>query len=458
MAVYILLFGHPLIVFFIYSFHENAVHGSQQPKLTVHPTVVTETDSVKLNCQPPSLSVTECYFSSHGQAMYTRFSCQHTVKGTELLKIAQQNSLAQVKVQCVYTVGRESLSSEPVTITIQSQKPQMNVDSNDGEFYFTCLLPGSSRSDTRCNLYFGEASHPVLSKTIWKTKSRSDNQFCMFFLKTADFIRHLHSVQRKEASCDYSLGGEPSSLYARSDGYSLTPLLEKEQIMVPTALTKSMTTGVKDVRPTASPTAYPSSAPVTPVNPGSGQTVDRPSSASQTVSAPVNPGSGLTVSRLTTTGDSTSDCGAPVTPTSGLTVGKPITESGSPSFPVTTMHTAPENQTLMFAVVVAGCGVTVGIILLVLAFFCVQRRTETCVSKRRKTKAKGDMRGTKGVVLPAGDAGVYSMITSVPESADVRGQESQNEDCDPCHVYSEICDGPAASARKDIVYSTLQAY
>ncbi|XP_025763080.1 mucin-21 isoform X2 [Oreochromis niloticus] len=123
-----------------------------------------------------------------------------------------------------------SAHSEPSSITIKSQKPQMRVQHFNGEqVQFVCSLPGSVKDDTRCNLYFGEASRSVLTATVWKKSSTETKQrFCQFYVSIDDFLRHLHFVQQKEASCDYTLKREPRSLSPRSDQYNLTAILESE--------------------------------------------------------------------------------------------------------------------------------------------------------------------------------------------------------------------------------------
>ncbi|KAM4613759.1 uncharacterized protein ACJ7VT_011782 [Polymixia lowei] len=125
-----------------------------------------------------------------------------------------------------------------------------------------------------------------------------------------------------------------------------------------------------------------------------------------------------------------------------------------------------------FAVVVAGCGVTVGVILLGLVPTCTQRRNEKCVSKRPKAKyddnLTNDCMPMGGIYSrgesPAGNVGPYSLISSVPvnafptDSAGVDKQEHHNGNSDTYHIYSSIPEEPAASTKKDMVYSTLQAY
>ncbi|XP_005741569.1 serine-rich adhesin for platelets-like [Pundamilia nyererei] len=160
------------------------------------------------------------------------YSMLQNFTATELLLMSHHSSPAEVKVRCFYTgdLNSTSADSEPSSITIQSQTPQMSVQHFNGEHVrFVCSLPGSVKDDTRCNLYFGEASHSVLTVAVGKkSKTKNKQRFCQFYVSIDDFLRHLHFVQQKDASCDYTLKREPRSLSPRSDRYNLTAILESE--------------------------------------------------------------------------------------------------------------------------------------------------------------------------------------------------------------------------------------
>nr|XP_029132454.1 uncharacterized protein LOC109980902 isoform X2 [Labrus bergylta] len=89
------------------------------------PAVITETDSVTLNCQTPSY-VPQCqYFTLSGGTVRT-FSCLQTLTGSELLKMDHQSSPAEVKVKCFYTVqsgdrNARSPESEYSSVSVQSE-------------------------------------------------------------------------------------------------------------------------------------------------------------------------------------------------------------------------------------------------------------------------------------------------------------------------------------------------
>ena len=105
--------------------HIHAFSGSLPPKLTVNPSVITETDSVTLNCQTPP-SVSQCQFFTLSGHTVREFSCLRTLTGTELLKMSSQNSPAEVKVKCFYIIklGKkmsQSPDSETASVTFKTQ-------------------------------------------------------------------------------------------------------------------------------------------------------------------------------------------------------------------------------------------------------------------------------------------------------------------------------------------------
>ncbi|XP_039468162.1 uncharacterized protein LOC120440233 [Oreochromis aureus] len=114
-------------------------------------------------------------------------------------------------------------------IQVQGQEPQMMVQHFVGnQIIFTCSLPRSVKHDTKCNLYFGEASRPIITTTVGKkSSSNSEQRFCQFFFQINNFLRHLDFVQQKDASCDYSLQKESLSLSYRSVRYNLKDCLQQ---------------------------------------------------------------------------------------------------------------------------------------------------------------------------------------------------------------------------------------
>ncbi|XP_050930321.1 uncharacterized protein LOC108886528 isoform X3 [Lates calcarifer] len=458
-------------------------------KLTVNPPVITETDSVTLNCQTPSsVYVSQCYFYTVREETKV-FPCLKTLTGTELLLMAHQSSPAVVELKCFYSVKSGALDSpsphsdtssitvnsvidrenkmkrdDDSTTSFPSQKPQMSVQHFIGDYvHFSCSLPGSADSETRCNLYFGETSRPVQTTTIRKTKSSTKKKwFCQFYVTIDDFLRHLCFVQQKEASCDYSLGSEHNSLSPRSDGRNLTDIVEKESPPIAcTTSSSTVTTGVTVNRPH-------SSTPVTPVKTPSaaGATHDTGGNA-PTFLTSVDPVTGSLTSADTTCMNPTSG-----DETTGLTVGAPrkdeehfISISQTPEKP------ASEMGIWMFVIV--GVGVAVGVISLGLALLCIRRRSARRSDKRAQASDTGDSMCKRnldcGGPVPAGDDETYSVITSVPgatvytdgllaDSEKLNRREPQNDYSDIYHLYCTISEEPTALALRDMVYSSVQPH
>lgn len=90
------------------------------PDLSVNSQLITETDSVTLNCQP-SVSVTKCNWHFKGKERTERFSCSKTLTGAELLRMASQSVPAKVQVWCTYLNGHQSPKSQRMTITVQCE-------------------------------------------------------------------------------------------------------------------------------------------------------------------------------------------------------------------------------------------------------------------------------------------------------------------------------------------------
>ncbi|XP_034442031.1 uncharacterized protein LOC117761842 isoform X10 [Hippoglossus hippoglossus] len=90
------------IVFITGSFHEIQIQALLQPKLVVSRPVITEKDTVTLDCQCPPDAI-QCYFYTEGGETKIS-SCQKTLSGSELLLLAGQSSPAEVKVRCFYAV------------------------------------------------------------------------------------------------------------------------------------------------------------------------------------------------------------------------------------------------------------------------------------------------------------------------------------------------------------------
>ncbi|XP_039884499.1 uncharacterized protein LOC120731525 isoform X5 [Simochromis diagramma] len=491
--------GHLLLVILMSFVHEIQAQALLPPTLTVNTEVISETDSVTLHCQAPtSVSVHQCFFYTMSKSTSKSFSCRQNFTATELLLMSHHSSPAEVKVRCFYTgdLNSTSADSEPSSITIQSQTPQMTVQHFNGEHVrFVCSLPGSVKDDTRCNLYFGEASRLVLTAAVGKnSRTKNKQRFCQFYVSIDDFLRHLHFVQQKDASCDYTLKREPRSLSPRSDRYNLTAILESElpKINKPSSIMtqSSMTTESSLSKLSASTSTSVNSItglgtlnlnPTTGVNTPVKTTQYRTSRDSTTVI--VGRESRMTSAKMPFSLATDSSLSTP-------SASSPTTSVNSPSdsyktnatMTITTVKVdqpdsrvnssskilqSSEASIWKLAVAVTGLGVTMGVILLVLGLLTFKRRSETCSQSRTKATSPGDFismtKMNQGRMLPAGNDGGSSVITSVPDDncltrEKLNLEQTKNEDSDIYHVYATISEATDPPDSQDTIYSTLNAH
>ncbi|XP_038553353.1 flocculation protein FLO11-like isoform X7 [Micropterus salmoides] len=353
------------------SFSEMRAQAVLPPTLTVNPSVITETGSVTLNCQTPSsVSMSECYFRTVRGGPAKRFSCLQKLTGTELLKITNQSSPAEVKVTCFYLYVSSSPDSDVSSIIVRtSLPPKLTVNppiiTETESVTMNCQTP-SSVSESQCFFYTlsgGTVSDSSCLKTLTGTE----------LLKMAN----QSSPAEVKVLCFYTVKlGELDSPSPHSDTSSIT--IHSSSVCTPST---------KD-----------SPFPVSTPNKASGLTVGRPSST------------GSFISTLQTSVKPASDSGTtPMNPETVNNITGPsvsTTSNKDSSFPGNTPNTASAEM-LKLVVVTAGCGVSVGIILLVSAILWNKRK-----------------------------AG----------SEEVKKRQLQNKDPDTYHLYCTISEEPAASA------------
>ncbi|CAJ1052105.1 uncharacterized protein si:ch211-11c3.9 [Xyrichtys novacula] len=340
------------------------VRTSVPPTLSVNPPEIYETETVTLSCQPPSsVPVSQCFIDTLSGGPGRVVSCLKTLTGTELLKMAQKTSAAQrfnVKLTCFYTQrlnGEDHPSPHSATssIIIHSQKPRLSLHFSPGEpALFVCSLPGPAPPGTKCNLYFGEASHPVKTANILRgTTTITKSSMCQFTVTIPELLSGLCSGHQSDASCDYTLESGSNSLSPRSDGYSLTNIVKEESCTTPTMSKSTESTG----RTTRDPTTVP------PAQHTTGQTTRAPTTIppAQHTKGTSPQSSRLPTSPVSNTGDDVSTLQASVKPPSG------------------------ERRIWKFVAVAAGCGATVGVMLLVSAILCSKRRAGSENVNRRQS-------------------------------------------------------------------------
>ncbi|XP_077948043.1 uncharacterized protein LOC120835183 isoform X6 [Gasterosteus aculeatus] len=116
--------GRLLFVTLMYSCANTKTQA--RPQLIMNSAVISETETVTLDCRAPSYpTVHQCYFTIIGAKHAKGFTCVQTLTGTELLRMSDQKAPAEVKVDCYYTVMvgdvyHPSAHSVTSSITIQN--------------------------------------------------------------------------------------------------------------------------------------------------------------------------------------------------------------------------------------------------------------------------------------------------------------------------------------------------
>nr|XP_020442352.1 uncharacterized protein LOC109951928 [Monopterus albus] len=420
-----------------------SINSLLPPKLTVDPPLITETDTVTLNCQTPSsVPVTQCFFRTVKDKPAKSFSCVKTLTGTELLLLAYQSSPAVVEVTCFYLDMYQSPESNTSSITIQIPRPKLTVNppliTETESVTLNCQTP-SSVSVTQCYLYIikEETAKAVL---------------CLQTLTGTELLRMAalySSPAVVEVSCYYttvSKGGQHQSRLSNIAHISLqkSSMTQRATTFSATTVSSGQTVGV------ASTTSSSISTSLTPVKPES-ETVTE-----VTIKVTGTTGTLITVNKTTTvvSGDNVT----------GVTAHEPRTKTSL--FPVKEEQKKTWKWKLL--VIVSGLGVIVGVVLLGLTLLCTTK-SGACFFKRSQSSGADDymhMRNIDdGKSFPADNDEGYNVITSVAgvdcttgcENLNRQGlktQQPQNEDSDTCHVYATISEEPAPST----LYNTVQAH
>ncbi|XP_036416109.1 uncharacterized protein LOC118800067 isoform X2 [Colossoma macropomum] len=186
--------------------------------------------SVQLNCTPPYVGVSQCYFYPEGHERDLKFpSCQLSLTGAELTTWAGRNysSLQPVNVICYYSVKISdrwftSPHSLPAPVRILDKKPNMTVSHDDQrhEFTLVCEISLSLSADVGCDFYIED------EKLMWmmSQRTRSGSLACRFTPHKDFLFSRMKSAKRREVSCDYSLNSDQTVHSPLSDSYSLTQL------------------------------------------------------------------------------------------------------------------------------------------------------------------------------------------------------------------------------------------
>ncbi|XP_041837519.1 mucin-3A-like isoform X12 [Melanotaenia boesemani] len=433
-----------------------AVNNLHPPKLMVDRQVITETDSVTLNCQTPSsVSVTECNFIIMRGKPAKMFSCLKMLSGTELLSLTQQSLPAKVDVTCFYLISHPSPQSDKSTITIQLSRPELTVNplmiTETDSVTLNCQTP-SSVSVTECYLYF------LQTKTT-RTISCVENLRGTELLMTA----RQSSPADVELTCYYDVerrGGKYSSPHSNMSSIRIQNVESSSSTESAFSVTTDFTVGT--------PPSTLLSASLTSVKPTSGvsvgTTTNTVSSLSTSLTSVKPTSAGVSVGTTTNTVNSLS---------TSLTSVKPAPETDSTDaltseFPKTSQPPTTKTQQWKFMFVIGPAfGMSVGVILLVAAVLC-SRRSEQRIYTRSQAKyagnvmRMGDFDVGKWLSADNNEADTLTHSTPAADSSNgfvqVSTQKSESENADIYHVYSTIPDEPAASALMDTAYSTIQPH
>ncbi|XP_029544005.1 mucin-2-like [Oncorhynchus nerka] len=365
-------------------------------------------------------------------------------------------------------------------IKAQVQKPVISTSHNEEDFIITCLIPGLADRDTTCNLYIGEKNKPFWKTRIWKKKTQKTKQwYCTFSVTEDDLIRHLQSVRSKEVSCDYRVSSGPNFLSPRSDVYSFTDLVEVD-ISDPATITAGLTSPLTPstaVNPTSGWTVLSTlTTDTAKISTEGGQSYTESevfSNSQESVKACSTVASTLTLDitvRPTTSLTSPLTPSTAVTPTSGSTVRSTLTTDTtlSPTEGKSSTESILLGQVWQAAVaVVSG----VSVFLVGLTAVCLCRSTKKNNSPRPTARQDDDNQydlvlgaTSSAAMVDSGEAGIYSLITSVSATflpsgpIEENGQSFENYTTDTYHIYCSIPDKLANSAQPDGLYSLLQAH
>ncbi|XP_047204738.1 uncharacterized protein LOC124857503 [Girardinichthys multiradiatus] len=174
------------------------INNLSPPTLTANPLVITESDSVTLNCQPPSsVPVTECFFHIGGGETPQRFPCLKTLRGTEILSLTKQSSPANFDVTCFYLKVYESPQSNLLNIIIELPPAELRVNpqqiTESDSVTLNCGTP-SFDSVATCSLYFIKSK---IARSISCVQNMTGRELLM--------MTHQTSPAEVELTCYYTV-------------------------------------------------------------------------------------------------------------------------------------------------------------------------------------------------------------------------------------------------------------
>ncbi|XP_039884489.1 signaling mucin MSB2-like [Simochromis diagramma] len=456
--------------------HSNRYSISIQnprPELTVNPQMITETDSVTVNCQTPSsVPVSQCYFIISGHKPDKAAPCLQTLTGSEFLSWTRQSSPLTAEVTCYYFYIQKSPESNMSPINIQPPRPELTVNptmiTETDSVTVKCQTP-SSVSVTQCFLYFTEGR-------------KSTSISCQQTLTATELLSMAEQSLPVdvEVTCFYTLahkGGPHKSLHSNTSSISIqTPRPELTMNLMMITETDSVTVkcqtpssvsvtqcflyfmrGRKSTSISCQQTltgtellslaqqSSPAEVEVTCfyMSQHKGGQYQSPHSNISFINIQMGTTSSVTTPR--TSSDISVD-----------PISTKLSTTGTTSSVTTPRTSSVPSAHKLLPVVASGFGVIVGIISLGMALFCVKRRNDNFSS----TKKTG-----RGGWMSPNDTEAFNMTSLVPGDDPPKGsnqlkrQESQTENSSLYYFYSSIPEEPdeTPTMKTDLAYSTLQA-
>ncbi|XP_077948030.1 uncharacterized protein LOC120835185 isoform X16 [Gasterosteus aculeatus] len=372
--------GRLLFVTLMYSCANTKTQA--RPQLIMNSAVISETETVTLDCRAPSYpTVHQCYFTIIGAKHAKGFTCVQTLTGTELLRMSDQKAPAEVKVDCYYTVmvgdvNHPSAHSVTSSITIQN----------------------------------------VVKSSTTQTKTASA-------VTTAGLCASRPVTTIKQTSADQTFG-------PRNSGSFSSPPLTTDK---PTSdVVESSTTQTKPAS-TVTTAGLSASTPVTRIKQTPADQTFGPRNSGSFSSPPLTtdkPTSDVVESSTTQTKP------ASTVTTAGLSASTPVTRikqtpadqtfgprnSGSfSSPPLTTDIPTSEMQRWMFMVIAICLGGFFSISLLGLGLLCRKRTLERCSYKRSQADVTGSVKLEEQTFT--NENPIYHLYSTIPDEPPASAQE-----------------------------------
>ncbi|XP_077948032.1 uncharacterized protein LOC120835185 isoform X18 [Gasterosteus aculeatus] len=371
--------GRLLFVTLMYSCANTKTQA--RPQLIMNSAVISETETVTLDCRAPSYpTVHQCYFTIIGAKHAKGFTCVQTLTGTELLRMSDQKAPAEVKVDCYYTVmvgdvNHPSAHSVTSSITIQN----------------------------------------VVKSSTTQTKTASA-------VTTAGLCASRPVTTIKQTSADQTFGPRNSGSFSSPPLTTDKPTSDVvESSTTQTKPASTVTTGLSASTPVTRIKQTPADQTFGPRNSGSFSspplTTDKPTSdVVESSTTQTKPASTVTTAGLSASTPVTRIKQTPADQTFG-----PRNSGSFSSPPLTTDIPTSEMQRWMFMVIAICLGGFFSISLLGLGLLCRKRTLERCSYKRSQADVTGSVKLEEQTFT--NENPIYHLYSTIPDEPPASAQE-----------------------------------